>query len=365
MKDTNFKDIFNTNSDENTSTESTNIVIKSFKDVVNVKDASGNTFDLSSIDNIRKFGINGAGSTIKLNEEILQKTFADDIGDNISEKFTDVLNITQKIDIKSINKTDIISRVKNFFQDNITKVKQQYTAIAPQIDAITESVEKDIHDLEEELQWMESAYEQNKLDMQSYKHNYDVISNAVSSLEEEIDQVSKNKDGCDLEYLSELKMKLQVMLGQQSQIHKLLHLSLISEPEIRSLQVAKFNSIDKANMIRTTTIPIWKKSMALTIQAEKDTRRIAKHKAIDEFTNELIVNTSKSIADNMIESTKASQRDSISAESLQEATKNIKNGIIETIKINNEGNAKRKETMNKLTEAAKDIKESLAGITSQ
>lgn len=356
----NFKDIFSTPElEKETSKE---ISTKSFSEISNVKDSSGNNFDLSSIDNIRKFGLNNASHTIKLNEDILQKTFADNFGESVNEKFTNVLNITKKIDINSIGKTDLISRVKNFFQDGVTKVKQQYTAISPQIDQITESVEKDIKDLEEELKWMEQAYEQNKQDMQAYKHDYEVISNVVSSLENEIENMSSNKDGCDLEALSEMKMKLQILIGQQSQIHKLLHLAIVSEPEIRSLQVAKFNSIDKANMIRTTTIPIWKKSMALTIQAEKDAQRIAKNKAIDEFTNDLIVKTSESIANNMVESTRASQRDAISAESLEEATKNIKKGIEESIKINNEGNSKRKEAMLRLDAASKNIRESLAGV---
>lgn len=325
-----------------------------------ITDSRGKTYDLTKPTLSVNFGATPSSSLISINDDILKNVLATDLSKDISESFQDILNLTKKVDLNCLNDNSFLGRIKNKFVEVTTKVKSQYVEIEPQISSLILESESHLGNLHLEIEQMNNAYIKNQEEYEHYEQDYDTLKNIVENLEDKINSIPKTDENMLL--IAELEQKYSSLSRNLSTLNGIKYECKQTFTKIRSIQVSKINLIERFELIKNVILPMWKTQMSIAFQSVIDKKRLDITNQIDETTNAIALSSSKMIADNIRDSTKARNRDAIDVETLVKTTKELQSAIIESSQEEKKARIKRKQDAILLENSNKEMEKALAGI---
>ena len=136
-------------------------------------------------------------------------------------------------------------------------------------------------------------------------------------------------------------------------------LSMQMAPQIRLLQDADQQVVDKLRSDIITTIPLWRNQMVLALGIEHTTRALNAQSALDNMTNEMFRRNAETLKQGAIDAARASERGIIDIESLRKINSDIITSINEVVKIHEEGSKKRVEAQKELVKIEDELKQAL------
>ena len=136
-------------------------------------------------------------------------------------------------------------------------------------------------------------------------------------------------------------------------------LSIQMAPQIRLLQNADQEVVDKLRSDILNTIPAWRNQMVLALGIEHTTRALNAQNALDEMTNELFRKNAETLKQGAIDAALASERSIVDVETLKKINADIITSINEVVKIHEEGSQKRAEAQEELVKIETELKDTL------
>ena len=136
-------------------------------------------------------------------------------------------------------------------------------------------------------------------------------------------------------------------------------LSIQMAPQIRLLQNADQEVVDKLRADILNTIPLWRNQMVLALGIEHTTRALNAQNALDEMTNEMFRRNAETLKQGAIDAAMASERSVVDVETLRKVNADIITSINEVVKIHEEGTQKRVEAQEELVKIETELKEAL------
>ena len=136
-------------------------------------------------------------------------------------------------------------------------------------------------------------------------------------------------------------------------------LSIEMAPQIRLLQNADQEVVDKLRSDILNTIPAWRNQMVLALGIEHTTRALNAQNALDEMTNELFRKNAETLKQGAIDAALASERSIVDVETLKKINADIITSINEVVKIHEEGSQKRAEAQEELVKIETELKDAL------
>ena len=136
-------------------------------------------------------------------------------------------------------------------------------------------------------------------------------------------------------------------------------LSIQMAPQIRLLQNADQEVVDKLRSDILNTIPAWRNQMVLALGIEHTTRALNAQNALDEMTNELFRKNAETLKQGAIDAALASERSIVDVETLKNINADIITSINEVVKIHEEGSQKRAEAQEELVKIETELKDAL------
>lgn len=136
-------------------------------------------------------------------------------------------------------------------------------------------------------------------------------------------------------------------------------LSIQMSPQIRLLQNADQEVVDKLRSDILNTIPAWRNQMVLALGIEHTTRALNAQNALDEMTNELFRKNAETLKQGAIDAALASERSIVDVETLKKINADIITSINEVVKIHEEGSQKRAEAQEELVKIETELKDAL------
>lgn len=136
-------------------------------------------------------------------------------------------------------------------------------------------------------------------------------------------------------------------------------LSIQMAPQIRLLQTADQEVVDKLRSDILNTIPIWRNQMVMALGIEHTTRALNAQNALDEMTNEMFRRNAETLKQGAIDAALASERSIVDVETLRKVNSDIITSINEVVKIHEEGAQKRAEAQEELVKIETELKEAL------
>lgn len=142
-------------------------------------------------------------------------------------------------------------------------------------------------------------------------------------------------------------------------------LSIQMAPQIRLLQNADQEVVDKLRSDILNTIPAWRNQMVLALGIEHTTRALSAQNALDEMTNELFRKNAETLKQGAIDAALASERSIVDVETLKKINADIITSINEVVKIHEEGSQKRVEAQEELAKIETELKDALLKASSR
>ena len=136
-------------------------------------------------------------------------------------------------------------------------------------------------------------------------------------------------------------------------------LSIQMAPQIRLLQNADQEVVDKLRSDILNTIPAWRNQMVLALGIEHTARALNAQNALDEMTNELFRKNAETLKQGAIDAALASERSIVDVETLKKINEDIITSINEVVKIHEEGSQKRVEAQEELVKIETELKDAL------
>ena len=136
-------------------------------------------------------------------------------------------------------------------------------------------------------------------------------------------------------------------------------LSIQQAPQIRLLQNADQEVVDKLRSDIINTIPLWRNQMVLALGIEHSRRALDAQSAVTDMTNEMFARNAETLKQGAIDAAIASERGIVDIETLQKVNADIITSINEVVRIHEEGSKRRSEATAELAKIEDELKPAL------
>ena len=136
-------------------------------------------------------------------------------------------------------------------------------------------------------------------------------------------------------------------------------LSIQTAPQIRLLQNADQEIVDKLRSDIINTIPLWRTQMVLALGIEHSRRALDAQSAVTEMTNEMFAKNAEMLKQGAIDAAAASEKGIVDIETLRKVNDDIITSINEVVRIHEEGSQRRAEATEELAKIEGELKQAL------
>lgn len=135
--------------------------------------------------------------------------------------------------------------------------------------------------------------------------------------------------------------------------------SIQMAPQIRMLQNADQEVVDKLRSDIINTIPLWRNQMVLALGIEHSRRALDAQSAVTDMTNEMFQRNAETLKQGAIDAALASEKAIVDVETLKKVNEDIITSINEVVKIHEEGSRRRGEAQAELAKIENELKQAL------
>ncbi|EKZ1653917.1 toxic anion resistance protein [Listeria monocytogenes] len=292
----------------------------------------------------------------------VQKQDVGPIGDIIS----DLMYRLQEAD-----PDELAARNKNVFTKMFHRVKQsineitsKYQKIGTQIDRIALKLEHSKKRLMEDNSFLEQLYDKNK----DYFQALNIYIAAGELKLEEINtkmlpelrkKAEQTGDQMDYQEVNDLTQFADRLDKRVYDLRLSRQITIQQAPQIRLIQNTNQALAEKIQSSIMTAIPLWKNQVAIALTLLRQQQAVAAQRQVSETTNELLKRNADMLKTNAIETARENERGIVDIETLKETQSSLIETLQETLKIQQEGRAKRAVAEKELVTMEQELKECL------
>ncbi|EIZ1591007.1 toxic anion resistance protein [Listeria monocytogenes] len=290
----------------------------------------------------------------------VQKQDVGPIGDIIS----DLMYRLQEAD-----PDELAARNKNVFTKMFHRVKQsineitsKYQKIGTQIDRIALKLEHSKKRLMEDNSFLEQLYDKNK----DYFQALNIYIAAGELKLEEINtkmlpelrkKAEQTGDQMDYQEVNDLTQFADRLDKRVYDLRLSRQITIQQAPQIRLIQNTNQALAEKIQSSIMTAIPLWKNQVAIALTLLRQQQAVAAQRQVSETTNELLKRNADMLKTNAIETARENERGIVDIETLKETQSSLIETLQETLKIQQEGRAKRAVAEKELVTMEQELKE--------
>ncbi|HCQ1126810.1 TPA: toxic anion resistance protein [Listeria monocytogenes] len=292
----------------------------------------------------------------------VQKQDVGPIGDIIS----DLMYRLQEAD-----PDELAARNKNVFTKMFHRVKQsineitsKYQKIGTQIDRIALKLEHSKKRLMEDNSFLEQLYDKNK----DYFQALNIYIAAGELKLEEINtkmlpelrkKAEQTGDQMDYQEVNDLTQFADRLDKRVYDLRLSRQITIQQAPQIRLIQNTNQALAEKIQSSIMTAIPLWKNQVAIALTLLRQQQAVAAQRQVSETTNELLKRNADMLKTSAIETARENERGIVDIETLKETQSSLIETLQETLKIQQEGRAKRAVAEKELVTMEQELKERL------
>ncbi|MFC5463214.1 toxic anion resistance protein [Lederbergia graminis] len=315
------------------------------------------------------YGTQAQGQLLNFSTHMLDHVQNKDIG-----PIGDILNDLMS-KLRDVNPDELTPEKKNFFakmfgriSNSIQEIMSKYQKTGAQIDRITVKLNQSKQTLVDDIKTLEQLYEKNK----EYFHALNIYIAAGELKIEELrtqlipelkkkaeasgDQMAYQEVNDMVQFADRLEKRLyDLKLSRQ--------ITIQSAPQIRMIQNTNQALAEKIQTSIMTAIPLWKNQIAIALTLIRQRQAVEAQKQVSKTTNDLLLKNADMLKTNTIETARENERGLVDIETLKKTQSNLITTLEETIKIQQEGRAKRAQAEQELVTMENELKEKLLKLT--
>jgi uncharacterized protein YaaN involved in tellurite resistance len=322
--------------------------------------------NLKDSQSIITFGVEAQKATTQVSEQMLQGVRTKDTGP-VGDAMNQMVREMKGLDFAAL----ATGQKPGFFQKLLGKASvlqkflDRYQTVEGQILKTYNVLEGHRVQMLKDIVALDKQYEAtlgllDSLDEQIAAMDYlleDVNTNMIPAAKAKSDASGDMADVQDLRDLTEARDSLE---RKRADLLLTRNLTIQALPSIRIVQANDKGLAEKIQSQLLNTLPLWKRTMAVSIAAWRAEEAGKATKTATDFTNELIVQSAKQLNTSNAVARKEIERGIFDVEAAEQANELLIATINESIDLAEQGKAKRADAEQRLIAAEQKLKESLA-----
>ena len=257
-----------------------------------------------------------------------------------------------------------ISKLFYSAKKEFNKILASYSKVEKNIDSIEGGLEKNKIQLLTDVNMFDTMYDKN---LEYFKEVSLYIIAGERKLKElretvlpELQKKAKESgDQIDAQKVNDLEAQINRFEKKIYDLKTTRIISIQMAPQIRLLQNADAELVEKIQSSITNTIPLWKNQMVLALGITNTQKALKNQQAVSKLTNDMLKKNSETLKQGSISIAQESEKAIIDIETLRKTNKDIVDTLESVIKIHEEGRAKRVEAEKELVAIEKELKDKM------
>ena len=276
--------------------------------------------------------------------------------------------------MERLNETDpndLVAENQGFFQKFFGKIKKsiyemqaKYQEVGSQVDKIAIRLDHEKNGLLNDNLSLEQLYQRNKdffdaLNIYIAAGEIKLAELQETLIPEALEKARVTGDQMDVQVVNDLEQFLDRLEKRNHDLKLTRQMTIQQAPQIRLIQNTNQALAEKIQSSITTTIPLWKNQIAIAMTLLRQKDAVTAQRQVSETTNQLIQKNSEMLKISTIETARENERGIIDLETLQKTQKDLIETLEETLKIQQEGRARRRKVEVELTNMEEDLRQKL------
>ena len=276
--------------------------------------------------------------------------------------------------MERLNETDpndLVAENQGFFQKFFGKIKKsiyemqaKYQEVGSQVDKIAIRLDHEKNGLLNDNLSLEQLYQRNKdffdaLNIYIAAGEIKLVELQELLIPEALEKARVTGDQMDVQVVNDLEQFLDRLEKRNHDLKLTRQMTIQQAPQIRLIQNTNQALAEKIQSSITTTIPLWKNQIAIAMTLLRQKDAVTAQRQVSETTNQLIQKNSEMLKISTIETARENERGIIDLETLQKTQKDLIETLEETLKIQQEGRARRRKAEVELTNMEEDLRQKL------
>lgn len=275
--------------------------------------------------------------------------------DETSVMLTSLSKIMDKFDINEIKEDDgkgIFNKLFNNAKKQLEKILAKYHTMGDEVDKIYVELKKYEAEIKESNRKLEAMFNAN---VEYYHELVKYIlageqgcSELAGYIEQRRRDMEETGDSSIQFELTSLENAQQLLEQRVQDLRTAENVALQSVPMIKTMAFSNMNLVRKINSAFIITLPVFKQALAQAIMLKRQKLQAEAMSALDERTNQMLVNNAKNSVAQSKMIAKMASGSSIKIETLETSWRTIVDGIEATKQIQEDAKRKREEDKNRL-----------------
>ena len=163
----------------------------------------------------------------------------------------------------------------------------------------------------------------------------------------------------DIEACQDFEDKLNRFEKKLSDLEITRVIAMQQAPQIRLLQNADQELLEKIQSSLVNTIPLWRNQLVMTLGLEHSKRALEAQNAVSDATNELLKKNAETLHQASVEIARESERPIVDMETLRISNRELIASLNEVMKAHEEGSRRRAEAEGELAKIETELKEAM------
>lgn len=327
------------------------------------------TINMTDSQAIIQYGVGAQSKISQFSDTILNQIRNKDSG-YVGEVLGDLVGKIKEVDVDSVSteksflkSIPIIGNLVNSFQ----KFVQRYEKLSLQIEKIIAELDMARMNLLKDITLLDTLYQKNL----EYLKELDVYIAAGQMKLEELklnvlpEMQSKAQMSGDPMEAQKLQDFIQFINRFEKKLHDLKLSRMIAiqtAPQIRLIQNNNQVLVEKIQSSILNTIPLWKNQIVIAISLVRQKKALEVQRQVTDATNDLLLKNSEMLKISTIGVAKESERGIVDIDTLKKVNADLISTIEETLKIQQDGKAKRIAAEAELTKMEAELKQKLQSV---
>jgi len=301
---------------------------------------------------VLSFGQNEIAKISEKSDLMLQQ-MDDTKVDFIVEQLSSIMKMVEHD--KSKDKS-FATKLKSLFIDVKEDTLANINSTETQMNRVINEIDDNVESLKEKINQLSITYKNN---MDDYLLLTELVNDAKIVLQikqEEYERLSSRSDmtPMQIEETNALKQQIDRFDKRLMTLEKMQFVTMQTAPSIRHIQDSGVTLLEKFEVIKSITIPMWKRTAKMYSDALGIGKAATLANSIDNANNDLMLASARKHQELAVLSARVGQRDVVDTSTLMEVNKTLIDTFKEVVTINRSGEEERSKTRELLAQAKAD-----------
>ncbi|MBR4694857.1 MAG: toxic anion resistance protein [Selenomonadaceae bacterium] len=239
-----------------------------------------------------------------------------------------------------------------------------YTKLSTQVDRIQSSLEKSKMSMLKDVAMFDGLYEKNLAYFKSLQLYIQAGEEKLQEMKTVTlpklrQQAAASNDPMAVQVVNDFENSVERFEKKVHDLKISKTLAIQTAPQIRLIQNNDKVLIDRVQTAIYNTIPLWKNQMVIALGLQRQQQVLGMQRAVNDTTNELLKRNAALLKQNTIETAKENERSIVDIETVQKVNDDLITTIEETMRIQQEGRARRQAAEQELVQIEERLKQAL------